>query len=150
MQPVGTDDEREQALARLHAVADFVDTEISNLRLGIELGYSAPQVTVAAVPEQVRALIDSESIFLNPTTRNDDEEFETAVRQIYEDEITPAILRFADFIENDYLPQARQGIALSENTDGAQCYPALVRSFATIRPSADEIHALGLRTELPE
>ena len=145
VQPVGTDDEREQALARLHAVADFVDTEISNLRLGIELGYSAPQVTVAAVPEQVRALIDGESIFLNPTTRNNDEEFETAVRQIYEDEITPAILRFADFIENDYLPQARQGIALSENTDGADCYPALVRSFATIRPSADEIHALGLQ-----
>ena len=145
VQPVGTEDEREQALARLHAVADFVDTEISNLRLGIELGYSAPQVTVAAVPEQVRALIGGESIFLNPTTRNNDEEFETAVRQIYEDEITPAILRFADFIENDYLPQARQVIALSENTDGAQCYPALVRSFATIRPSADEIHALGLQ-----
>ena len=115
--------------------------------IGLAIGrsFALIQVTVAAVPEQVRALIGGESIFLNPTTRNNDEEFETAVRQIYEDEITPAILRFADFIENDYLPQARQGIALSENTDGAQCYPALVRSFATIRPSADEIHALGLQ-----
>lgn len=145
VQPVDTEDERAQALARLHAVSNYIDTEVSNLRLGIELGYSAPQVTVAAVPEQVRALIDTDSIFLNPATRIDDAQFRTAVRKIYDDEITPAIERFAEFIENDYLPAARREIALSQNPDGTKCYPALVRSFATIRPSADEIHELGLQ-----
>ena len=83
--------------------------------------------------------------FLNPATRSEDEAFQAAVREIYEDEITPAILRFAEFIKNDYLAEARVGIALSENPNGAECYPALVRSFATIRPSADEIHELGLQ-----
>jgi uncharacterized protein (DUF885 family) len=144
VQPVDTDDDREQALARMRAVASYIDTEVSNLRLGIEMGYSAPQVTVAKVPEEVRALLSDDTIFLNPTTRTDDAEFEKTARQIYDEQIAPSVSRFADYIETDYLPRARQGIALSENPNGEHCYPALVRSFATIRPSADEIHGAGL------
>lgn len=145
VQPVETEDERQQTLDRLRAVATYIDTEISNLRLGIELGYSAPRLTAEDVPQQVSALIADDSIFLNPATRTEDEAFQTAARGIYEDEITPAILRFADFMENEYIEQAREGIALSANPNGEQCYPALVRSFATVRPSADEIHEVGLQ-----
>ena len=145
VQPVDTEDERNQSLDRLRAVAGYIDTEISNLRLGIELGYSAPRLTVEDVPEQVSALISDDSIFLSPATRAEDEIYKAAVQKIYEEEITPAILRFAAFIKDEYLDQAREGIALSENPNGTECYPALVRSFATIRPSADEIHALGLQ-----
>jgi len=145
VQPVDTEDERQQSLDRLRTVAGYIDTEISNLRLGIELGYSAPRLTVEDVPQQVKALIADDTIFLNPATRTEDEAYKATVQEIYENEITPAILRFAEFIENEYLDQARAGIALSENPNGAECYPALVRSFATIRPSADEIHELGLQ-----
>lgn len=145
VQPVDTEDERQQSLDRLRAVAGYIDTEISNLRLGIELGYSAPRLTVEDVPQQVKALIADDTIFLNPATRAEDQTYKVAVRKIYDEEITPAILRFAEFIEKEYLDQARTGIALSENPNGAQCYPALVRSFATVRPSADEIHELGLQ-----
>ena len=145
VQPVDTEDERQQSLDRLRAVAGYIDTEISNLRLGIELGYSAPRLTVEDVPQQVKALIADDTIFLNPATRAEDQTYKVAVRKIYDEEITPAILRFAEFIESEYLDQARTGIALSENPNGAECYPALVRSFATIRPSADEIHELGLQ-----
>jgi len=145
VQPVDTEDERQQSLDRLRAVAAYIDTEISNLRLGVELGYSAPRLTVEDVPQQVKALISDDTIFLSPATRAEDQTYKTAVRKIYDEEITPAILRFAEFIEKEYLDQARAGIALSENPSGAECYPALVRSFATIRPSADEIHELGLQ-----
>jgi len=144
IQPVDTPDLREQALARLAAVDNFVDTEIANLRLGLEQGYSAPRVTVRAVPEQVRALLGDDSIFLNPALRADDPGFTEQVTEIYENEITPAIGRYADFIDNVYLREAREDIALSANPDGAACYPALVRSFSTIQPTADEIHQLGL------
>ena len=145
VQPVDTEDERQQSLDRLRAVAGYIDTEISNLRLGVELGYSAPRLTVEDVPQQVKALIADDTIFLNPATRAEDQTYKVAVRKIYDEEITPAILRFAEFIDKEYLDQARTGIALSENPNGAECYPALVRSFATIRPSADEIHELGLQ-----
>ncbi len=144
IQPVDTPERRQQALERLRQVDDYIDTEIANLRQGLESGYSAPRVTVAAVPGQVRALENDDSIFLNPAVRAGDEEFAAQVTAVYEHEIVPAIRRFADFIENTYLEQAREEIALVANRDGDKCYPARVRSFTTIQPSAEEIHALGL------
>ncbi|MDH3611903.1 MAG: DUF885 domain-containing protein [Gammaproteobacteria bacterium] len=145
IQPVDTEDLQQQALDRLREVPGYLDTEIANLRLGLELGYSAPRVTVEKVPAEVRSLISDTSPFLNLATRVDNEEFTVKVNAITKDEIEPAIERFADFIENVYLDQAREEIALSANRDGAKCYPALVRSFATVQPSAEEIHALGLQ-----
>lgn len=144
IQPLDTSDLKQQALARLGEVDRFIDTEVSNLRRGLELGYSSPRNTVEAVPDQVLELLNDESPFLLMGQRAEDEEFATAVRQIFDTQITPAIERFATFISEEYLPKAREAIAISENPDGAECYPALVRSFATVSPSADEIHALGL------
>ena len=145
VQPLTTDDLKQQALARLGAVDRFVDTEIANLREGLELGYSSPRLTVENVPGEVRALRSDDSPFLGIGVRAEDDEFAAATRKIFDEEIVPAINRFADFIEDEYLDQAREEIALSYNPNGAECYPTLVRSFATIQPSADEIHALGLR-----
>ena len=144
IQPLETDDLKTQALARLGEVDQFVDNEIANLKKGLELGYSSPRLTVTAVPEEVRALRDDSSPFLAMGTRADDEVFDGAVKTIFDEEIVPAINRYADFIEGDYLDRAREEIAISYNPDGAECYPHLVRSFATIQPSADEIHELGL------
>jgi len=144
IQPVDSAEHRKQTLDRLSAVDRYIDTEIANLRLGLETGYSAPRITVEAVPGQVRSLISDDSIFLDPAARADDEEFAAASRMIYENKIVPALNRFADFIDDEYLRQAREDIALSANKDGDKCYPARVRSFATIQPSASEIHDLGL------
>ena len=144
IQPVDTETHRQQTLDRLSAVDHFIDTEIANLRTGLDMGYSSPRVTVEAVPGQVRSLIGEESIFLSPAFRSEDEHFAVAVSKIYQNEIIPAINRFADFIENIYLDQAREEIAVTANPNGAECYPARVRSFVTIQPSADEIHTVGL------
>ena len=62
IQPVDTPERRQQALERLRQVDDYIDTEIANLRQGLESGYSAPRVTVAAVPGQVRALEKAEDV----------------------------------------------------------------------------------------
>jgi uncharacterized protein (DUF885 family) len=145
VQPVETAIERQQALNRLRKVTVFIDTEISNLKRGLELGYSAPRVTVEKVPQQVRSLSAEDSIFLDPATRTEDEEFRLAVGEIYTQEISPALLRYADFIENQYLMAASEELAISSNPNGDLCYPTLVRSFATIAPDAGRIHELGLQ-----
>jgi uncharacterized protein (DUF885 family) len=145
IQPVKTADQRRQTLDRLGSVASYIDNEIANLRLGLELGYSAPRVTMIRVSQEVRALVSDDSIFLSPATRAGNEDFAAAVNAVYQSQIVPAISRFADFMESDYVKLAREGIALSDNPDGAECYPALVRSFLTIQPTADEIHEIGLQ-----
>ena len=145
IQPVETEELRQQTLDRLGEVDRFIDTEIANLRLGLEMGYSAPRVTVEKAGGEARLLINDDSIFLNPAARADDAEFTEVVQAIFDDEIAPAIERFASFMETVYVDQAREQTALSANRDGEKCYPALIRSFATIGPSAEEVHALGLQ-----
>ena len=145
IQPLATPELRAQALKRLAAMGTYIDNEINNLREGLQLGYSAPRVTVEAVPAQVRSLIGPDSIFLGPAQRSGDAAFSKAAEQIYNEEIAPALNRFADFIENEYLNEARQTLAVSGNPDGETCYPALVRSFVTVGVPAEEIHAVGLQ-----
>ena len=145
IQPLETADLRDQALARLGAVPTYIDNEIANLREGLRLGYSAPRVTVEAVPGQVRSLIGPDSIFMGPAARSDDAAFAAAVKKVYDEQIAPALTRYADFIENEYLDQARETLAVSGNPDGEACYPALVRSFVTVAVPAEEIHAVGLQ-----
>ena len=144
IQPLETPDLRAQALTRFAAMDTYIDNEIDNLREGLRLGYSAPRVTVEAVPSQVRSLIGPDSIFLGPALRTDDTACAEAVEQIYTEQIAPALNRFADFIENEYLNEARETLAVSGNPNGEACYPALVRGFVTVGVPAEEIHAVGL------
>ena len=145
IQPLESAELREQAIARLGAVPTYIDNEIANLREGLRLGYSAPRVTVEAVPGQVRSLIGPDSIFMGPAARSDDAAFAAAVKKVYDEQIAPALTRYADFIENEYLDQARETLAVSGNPNGEACYPALVRSFVTVAVPAEEIHAVGLK-----
>ena len=144
LQPLETPEQRDQALQRLGKVSRYIDTEVNNLSTGLELGYSAPQITVAKVADEVRALLQDDNPFIGMASRIDDAEFAVEVRKVFAKQIAPAIERFADFIDSEYMPAAREEIALSFNPDGAECYPALVRSFATVGPTANEIHKLGL------
>jgi uncharacterized protein (DUF885 family) len=144
IQPVNTPETQQQALDRLSALTVFIDTEIENLRLGLEEGYSAPRVTAEGVPAGVRALLADDSPLLSPALRVADPEYTTRVRAVFDNETAPAIERFAKFMEDEYLLKAREDIALSFNPNGAECYPTLVRFYATVQPSAEEIHQLGL------
>ena len=145
IQPVDSPDLQQQALDRLELLAVFIDTEIANLRQGLALGYSAPRLTVVPAVEEIRALLADDSPLLSPGLRANDPGFKEKVRAVFDDEVAPAVARFVNFLEVEYLAQAREEIGLEFNTDGAECYPALVSYFATINPPAEEIHRLGLQ-----
>jgi len=112
--------------------------------LGIKSGYSAPRLTVEKVPSAVRSLLGGDSPLLSPATRANMPVYSRQVNVVFENEIKPAIERFARFLEQEYLPAARTNIALSGNPSGEQCYPELVRYYATVKPTPDQIHQLGL------
>lgn len=144
IQPVDTPELQQQALVRLRALAPYIDTEIANLRMGLELGYSTPRVTAVDVPDAVRGLLADDSPLLSPAVRADNPDFAEELHAVFEQVITPALERFASFMEDEYLPQARVEIAISANPNGAACYPQLVRFHTTISPEAEQIHNVGL------
>ncbi|MFC1776341.1 DUF885 family protein [Pseudomonadota bacterium] len=145
IQPVDTVQLQQQALDRLNALAVYIDNEIINLRKGLELGYSTPRLTAMEVPSAVRGLLEDNSPLFSPAVRAENPEFSARLEVVFEQVTAPAIERFARFMEEEYLPQAREEIAITANPDGAECYTQLVRYYATISPTAEEIHALGLQ-----
>ncbi len=143
-QPLETEENRADALARLSALPGYIGTDMSNLRTGLDLGYSAPRVTVENVPTEAAALLEDNNPFLAMGERAGDEAFADEVASIFESSVKPAIEAYIAFISDEYIPQARETLALTEHPNGEQCYDALIRSFATIGPTADEVHQLGL------
>lgn len=156
-QPVDTAAERAAALARASDIERFVATEITNLRRGLDQGFAAPTGNVAAVIEQMSALIDTptdESPFFDPADRSDDASFKTAYRDIVESGIVPALSAYRDFLVNDY--KGRDQIGVAANPDGEGCYRASVRFWSSLPMEPMSIHRAGLsemariRTEMLE
>ena len=148
IQPVGSPEAREQALARWRATAAYIDTEIANLREGMKLGYTAPKLIVRVVIDSVRALAATPAAdmpFLAPARTDEDGPFQAAITAIVTKEIVPAVRRYADFLEKEYLPAAREAIAVAANPNGAACYDASIRRFSTLPKSAREVHDIGVR-----
>jgi uncharacterized protein (DUF885 family) len=145
VQPVATESERQDALARLADIARYLDTEISNLRRGQDQGYVAGQNNVVAVVEQVTTLIDTpaaSSPFFGPAARSDDEAFVAAYEKTLQTTVREAMTAYRDFLANEY--QSHDGPGVSENTDGVACYAASVRFFASVSMDAEDIHRAGL------
>jgi uncharacterized protein (DUF885 family) len=148
IQPSGSDQARADALARWRSLPPHIDTDIANLREGLKLGYTAPRHIVRIVIDQVRALASTppaESPLLAPARNDATPEFAAAFGALVSGEIVPAARRYADFLEREYLPAAREAIAVAANPNGAACYEASIRAFSTLPKSAREVHETGLR-----
>ena len=148
IQPVGTDEARKDALARWGSLPKFIDTEISNLRGGMKQGYAAPKGNVRIVIDQMNTLLAgkiSDSPFDSPSVRDKTPEFQKAFDALVKEQIHPAFKKYRDFLQREYLPAAREAIAVSANPNGAACYDASVRYHSSLPITAAEVHATGLQ-----
>lgn len=145
VQPAGTATEKQAALSRLADIARYLDTEISNLRRGQDLGYTAGQNNVDAVAGKITSLIETpapESPFYGPAGDSDDAAFIAAYTDILAQQVLPAMARYRDFLQDEY--DGHDGPGVLANPNGAECYAASVRYHASISMSPDEIHRTGL------
>jgi uncharacterized protein (DUF885 family) len=146
LQPVGTDSLRAAALTRAHALPRYLENEIANLREGLRLRFSSPNVIVRKVIGQLDDILATpvnRSPFYSPAQRDSTAAFRAELARVIETELSPAIRRYRDFLETEYLPQSRTALGVSENPDGAACYRAAIRQFTTIEMAPDSIFTMG-------
>jgi uncharacterized protein (DUF885 family) len=144
-QPVGTPEKNDAAVRRFSNLPAYIDQEISNLRMGLASGYSAPKGNVISVIDQMSSLLSaavSESPFVQmaPDSFPD---FRARMAELETTAIRPAISRYRDFLLNEYLQSARDDIAVSANPDGSACYAAAVRYHSTVSVGAESVHETG-------
>jgi uncharacterized protein (DUF885 family) len=149
LQPVDTPELRQQALTRWSKYAALIDQAIANLKSGIEQGYSAPKPVVKRVIAQLDGLLALNtdiSPLYSPAVRAADEGFAAAMRDLLEQEILPALHRYSDYLNDSYLPDAREAISITAIPNGAECYEASLQGYTTLKRSGKEVYELGQET----
>jgi uncharacterized protein (DUF885 family) len=148
-QRIGTPARRNAALARARALPRFIGNEITNLREGMRLGYTAPDVVVQNVMRQLDDLsrgAPESSPFYSPAQRDTAKaaaQFRKDLATVIANEINPAVRRYREYLATDYLPHTRKTLGVSQNPNGKDCYRAATRYYSTLDISADSVFNLG-------
>jgi uncharacterized protein (DUF885 family) len=149
LQGVGTDDARRQVLARWRAIPAYIATELANHREGLRRGYTAPRRNVQIALNEIDTLLATpidQSPLYDPARRDSTPGFGTALAQLIDHEIIPAMRSYRDFLATEYLGHARTEIGVFANPHGSDCYSASIRATTGLALTADSIHAIGLMT----
>src|SRR2546421_9295063 len=149
LQPVGTEAARRQTLSRWRAIPAYLGSEEENQRTGLRLGFSAPRGNVRITLTQLDSLLGTpleRSPLLDPAKRDTTPAFRVELERVLTTDVLPALRRYRDFLERDYLPRARSAIGVSANPDGAACYRASIRATTGLDLSPDAVRRLGIAT----
>ena len=129
MQPMETEEERNDALARWEKLPAYIAQDKANLERGLAEGYTVPKRVANRVLAQLDSLLAAapeESPFIAFAAKGDDD-FKAAATALAADKINPAIADYRAFLNDTYIPAARDDLAITANPDGAECYEALLR-----------------------
>lgn len=151
-----TEKDIENYIARLRDFSRFTDQHISLLRAGISAGLTQPAIIMRGSVSQARAHVveDGQQSLLYRNISDEVRESlgtETWKRlgpkviQAIEQSVVPAYRRFADFLEDEYVPACRGSIAIAATPRGREFYRACIRKFTTIDVTPEELFETGIR-----
>ncbi|MGE3746077.1 MAG: DUF885 family protein [Sphingomonadaceae bacterium] len=152
--PFKTLEDYENNLKRHDDYVRYLDAAIVRFREGVKAGVVQPKLTVRNMIEQFDVQIAQGiegSTFFGPVQKfpeaigtADQARLKAAYVAAIRDKILPANRRMRDFLANEYLPAARDGVGLVHMKGGDKLYAYLIESNTTLPLSADEVHKLGL------
>jgi uncharacterized protein (DUF885 family) len=144
----------ENNLTRHREFAALIDRAIGRFRQGLASGVVETKLTIRNVISQLDTQLHDApeaSPYYAPAANFPDavpEAERARLRAAYlaavRDEIFPAYRRLRDFLQNDYLPHARDGVGLVSMRGGDRMYQRLIEENTTLPLTADYVHNLGL------
>ncbi|TFW25776.1 DUF885 domain-containing protein [Massilia arenosa] len=153
-QPLKTPQDYRAFLKRLNNLPAWLDQAVLNMREGMRTGVVQPKAVVTAMLPQFRKLTSKtveENIYYSPITNMpatfsaaDKAKFKAEYSALLKSRLMPALDRFANFLEQDYLPAARTSAGWSALPQGEAWYRAYVASSTTTSMTPEQIHAKGL------
>jgi uncharacterized protein (DUF885 family) len=151
--PLDSEQDYENFLSRLEAVRGCFDESIELMRLGLRTGFRPPSCTLEGVEATIRPhLVDDPlaSVFYQafaelppgiPAAHG--ERLRRAAQEAILGSVVPAYRSLLQFLEEEYLPGARQSIAAGELPDGAAFYQHRIRYFTSLDLTPEAVHATG-------
>ena len=122
---------------------------------GLELGYTQPKLVTRGVSAQIGAMLERDledhpyfKIFKNVgdvASPEDALALQNEVKEYIQNVLNPIYQELYDFLINEYLPESRDTIGISDVPNGKEWYEYLARYHTTTNLTPDEIHEIGLR-----
>jgi uncharacterized protein (DUF885 family) len=152
--PFKTLEDYENNLKRHREFILIIDRSIGRMREGMRTGVVQPKLTIRNVIEQLDLQLKTpveESPYYGPI-KSFPEEMAEAERSRLKQEyaatiklgIFPAYQRLRTFLQNEYLPKAREGVGLVHMKGGLKLYSYLIESSTTLKMAPAAVHSLGL------
>jgi uncharacterized protein (DUF885 family) len=152
--PFKTMEDYENNLKRHRDYVTYLDRAIGRFRQGLVSGVVNTRLTIKNVIDQLDFQLaekPEDSPFFAPALHfpegfsdADKARLRAAYIASIRDEIDPAYTRLRDFLKNEYLPKAREGVGLVSMKNGLVLYNRLIESRTTLPLTAEYIHNLGL------
>lgn len=152
--PFKTVADYENNLKRHKEFITLTDASIGRFREGMASGVFETKLTIANVIDQLNTQLAQkieESPYYGPVTKfpadfseADKSRLTAEYREIVEKGLYPANQRLRDFLRDEYLPLAREGVGLSYMKGGDKLYQYLIEQTTTLPLKAADIHNLGL------
>jgi uncharacterized protein (DUF885 family) len=151
--PFVTVHDYENFLARLEGLRRYFDESIDLLRLGLRTGFVPSRVTLEGVDQSLQAHIVTDpvgSVFFKPFEQfpasvgeTDRRRLAASAKDAIRGSVIPAYRSLLQFLETEYLPRSRDGIAAADLPEGSAFYRERIRYFTTLDMSPEAIHATG-------
>ena len=132
----------------------WIDQAIARFRQGEASGVVETKLTIRNTIEQLDTQLaqkPEESQFYGPIKQfpasipaADRTRLTSEYRAMIADQIYPAMTRLRNFLRDDYLAKARDGVGLKYMKGGDALYRYNIRSTTTLNMTPEQIHALGL------
>ncbi|HEU4776382.1 MAG TPA: DUF885 domain-containing protein [Telluria sp.] len=153
-QPLTTVAQYDAYLKRIAALPQWIDAAIANMRIGMRDKIVLPKALVLGLLPQIKALAGAsvdKSDFVAPLSHfpasfgaGDKARLKGAYNNAVRERVLPSLRKLAVFLENDYLPAARETAGWNALPDGALWYQNWVAVQTTSNLAPDEIHRIGL------
>ena len=149
--PLGKKAQVEDYLARLVKIPELLSQQQFWLEKGLKAGVTPPQITLKGVPAQIKSQIP-EKPFDSPLIQRlanlggmeGASGYQARAEKIFTEKVKPAFEAFHDFIANQYIPNCRTSIGLSDLPNGKSWYSYRVKESTTTDLTPEEIHQIGL------
>ena len=155
LQPFNTVEDYDNWVQRARGFSEHVDLSIEKMREGVELGVVQPRILMEkSLPQLAAQIVDDpeQSVFWQPVANMPDtfgdaerERIEAEYRRLIGDVLVPAYAKLHDYIENEYMPHARESIGQSAVPGGDEYYTFVVNETTTTGLTPEEIHEIGKR-----
>ena len=144
----------ENNIKRHRQFAQQIDLAIGRFREGMASGVTQPKLVVRNIIDQLDLQLKGgveASAYMGPLKSfpadmsvADQSRLTAETTAAVRDAIFPAYKRLRDFLRDDYLPVAREGVGLVHMKGGAALYRYLIEANTTLPLTADYVHNLGL------